>query len=245
MRRASGRGGRGVRVVDDVVHVAGEAETEGKFVNEAERHSKARNDETLANERGTPSPEQERSLRAANSDMAPPPRFSGVSSVSKEGTHSSRKRFRSAESPQEEEEGEEEAEAQEPQMRHTIADSCCSATSAITRERPSGNMMYEDEGFFHDLSAMQPLRIHLGVCPLPGDATTARTTSISSSLLTEGETSTTALLLEPRKFFTLPEEKGGKDIVGWAAAFPSVAVDLPGEGVYNNASVSVTVMLAP
>ncbi|KAF5226238.1 hypothetical protein ECC02_000801 [Trypanosoma cruzi] len=246
MRRASGRGGRGVRVADDVVHVAGEVETEGKFVKEAERHSEARNDETLASETGTPSPAQERSLGAANSVMAPPPRFSEVSPVSKEGTHSSRKRFRRADSPQEgEEEGEEEAEAQEPQMRHTIADSRCSATSAITRGRPSGNMMYEDEGFFHDLSAMQPLRIHLGVCPLPGDATTARTTSISSSLLTEGETSTTALLLEPRKFFTLPEEKGGKDIVGWAAAFPSVAVELPGEGVYNNASVSVTVMLAP
>ncbi|EKF27333.1 hypothetical protein MOQ_008946 [Trypanosoma cruzi marinkellei] len=226
--------------------------TDGKFVKEAERRSEAGEDETLTSGRGTPSPAQERSLRAANSAMAPSPRVSGVSPVSKERNRSSRKRFRHANSPQEREreegegEGEEEVEdAQEPQMRNTIADSCCSATSAITRGRPSGNMTYENEEFFHDLSAMQPLRIRLGVCPLPGDATTAEMSSPSLSLLTEGETSTTALLLEPRKFFTLPEEKGGKDIVGWAAAFPSVAVDLPGEGVYNNTSVSVTVMLAP
>ncbi|RNF27447.1 uncharacterized protein Tco025E_00309 [Trypanosoma conorhini] len=235
---------RAVRVTSDVVNVAGD---EDALVRKGEQHEVDGEEATQAGRGRTPTSSQARSSRAAGS-VTPSPRLSGISPLQKEGSRSSRKRPRrsgSRDATEEEEEQEEEEEAQGPEPRDTVADSRRSGASNISRLRPSGKLPQEGEGFFHDLSAMEPLRVRLGVCPLPGNTTTATTSSLASSPATEGETSTTALLLEARKFLTLPEEKGGTDVVGWAAAFSSVAVELPGEGVYNNASVSVTVMLAP
>ncbi|ESL10983.1 hypothetical protein TRSC58_01276 [Trypanosoma rangeli SC58] len=227
---------RGVRVIADVVNVAGDDDA---LMGGDEQYDE-NEEETPASLGRTPASSQSRSARMAKSVTLSPP-LSGALPVLREASCSSRKRSRCSGS----QDAEEEEEPQELQTRDTIADSRRSGASNTSRARPSGKMLHEGEGFFHDLSAMEPLRVRLGVCPLPGNATTATTSLPASHTVTEPETSTTLLLLEARKFLTLPEEKGGADVVGWAAAFSSVAVELPAEGVYNNASVSVTVVLAP
>ncbi|RNF02747.1 hypothetical protein TraAM80_06261 [Trypanosoma rangeli] len=232
---------RGVRVIADVVNVAGDDDA---FVGGNEQYDENEEEEEASASLGrTPVSSQSRSARMAKAVTSSPP-LSGALSVLKEASCSSRKRSRCS-GGQDAAEEEEEEEPEELQMRDTIADSRRSGASDISRVRSSGKMLQEGEGFFHDLSAMEPLRVRLGVCPLPGNATSATTSLPASHPLTGPESSTTVLLLEARKFLALPEEKGGVDVVGWAAAFSSVAVELPGEGVYNNASVSVSVVLAP
>nr|CCC90628.1 conserved hypothetical protein [Trypanosoma congolense IL3000] len=87
----------------------------------------------------------------------------------------------------------------------------------------------DGKGFFHDLNSMRPVRVRLGVCQPSGGF----------------KASSSTLLLKPHKFFTLPEEKGGSDVMGWSVAFSGLSLELPKEGVYNKASASITLMLPP
>ncbi|RHW72494.1 hypothetical protein DPX39_050038400 [Trypanosoma brucei equiperdum] len=147
----------------------------------------------------------------------------------------SRKRTRSAtaeRSPRNVDETEAEQDLGEdavgPGARRSSMEIRHSNTNWSIRER-STNLRNDQEGFFHDLNTMQPLRVRLGVCPPFGCS----------------RANTTPMLLMPRKFFVLPEDKGGSDVVGWAGAFTSVSLDLPEQGIYNKASASLTLMLPP
>ncbi|KAG8348006.1 hypothetical protein TRVL_01158 [Trypanosoma vivax] len=116
-------------------------------------------------------------------------------------------------------------------IRQTVTYSRNSGSYVSLRERSFGSTIGH-EGFFHDLKTLRPLRVQLGVCPLPGGADTASRT-------------TAPFLLTPRKYLTLPEDKGGLDVVGWACVASGVSIELPSEGIYNKASTSITVVLPP
>ncbi|KAH9584241.1 hypothetical protein LSM04_005145 [Trypanosoma melophagium] len=199
-------------------------------------------------------------IPAAAQELSHTPRFASKRSRSNDHTDNQSRSSRSTSeshpdnNTHTEEEREEDEEMQAWNMRRTTTgDSRRSMSSVGVKERHSNSaVLHGEEGFFHDLKSMHPLRVRLGVCPLPGNNNTNNDNNnnnfgmLPTSIQTTGDiTSTTALLLGPRKFFTLPEEKGGADVVGWAAAFPSVSLELPSEGVYNKASVSVTLMLPP